>query len=101
MKAAAPARWGRVTLRPLSELSRAEWRTLHGFFRDPELAAWSGAAPTRLPRWLFRWLLLAEEGTERWGFGILDQHGRLIGNAELYDVARGPLGEKAGPRWAS
>ncbi|KEF33203.1 kanamycin resistance protein [Deinococcus sp. RL] len=80
-------RWGRVTLRPLPDLGPEEWATLYRFFRDRELADWNGAKPIRLPEWLFRRIMLEEEATgERAGFGVIDEAGRLIGSAELYDL---------------
>ncbi|MFC4636930.1 GNAT family N-acetyltransferase [Deinococcus hohokamensis] len=85
------ARWGRVTLRPVLALTPAQWRTLHGFFRDRELADWNDARPIRLPEWLFRRIMQEEEKTgERAGFGVLNEHGALIGSAELYDLTPPP-----------
>lgn len=84
---AAGGTWGRVRLKPMLELSSAEWHVLHGFFRDRELADWNDAKPIRLPEWLFRKVMQDEErGGERVGFGILDERGALIGSAELYDL---------------
>lgn len=86
-----PVRWGRVTLKPVLDFTPAEWRTMHGFFRDRELADWNDARPIRLPLWLFRRVMQDEERTgERVGFGLLDEGGRLIGNAELYDLRPAP-----------
>lgn len=85
----AVAAWGRIRLRPIGALSAREWRTMHGYFRDRELADWNGASPIRLPEWLFRRIMLEEEGGgERHTFGIYDEGGRLIGSVELYDLAR-------------
>lgn len=79
--------WGRVRLKPTLQLNRAEWRNLYRYFRDRELADWNGAAPLRLPEWLFRKVMIEEERSqERHGFGILDEHGHLIGSVELYDL---------------
>jgi RimJ/RimL family protein N-acetyltransferase len=80
-----------VTLKPLLDFTPAEWRTLHGFFRNRELADWNDAKPIHLPEWLFRRIMQDEErGGERAGFGILDAHGTLIGSAELYDLRPPP-----------
>jgi RimJ/RimL family protein N-acetyltransferase len=78
---------GRVTLKPLVQLDGSEWRRLHGYFRDRELADWNGAQPIRIPEFLFRRVMIDEErGGERHGFGILDESGGLIGSIELYDL---------------
>ncbi|MFC6617081.1 GNAT family N-acetyltransferase [Deinococcus radiophilus] len=71
----------------LRHLSRVQWQSLHALYRDPELAALNAAEPTRMPLWLFRLLLLAEQGRERVSFGVTLPTGELIGNAELYDFA--------------
>ncbi|SMB93666.1 GNAT family N-acetyltransferase [Deinococcus hopiensis] len=87
----AATRWGRVTLKPVPDLSAAEWRTMYRFFRDRELADWNDARPIRLPEWLFRRVMLEEETTsERVGFGVLSETGELIGSAELYDLRPPP-----------
>jgi RimJ/RimL family protein N-acetyltransferase len=86
--------WGRVTLRPLLELSPGQWRTLHSYFRDRELADWNGADPVRMPEFLFRKVMSEEERTgERHGFGVLNAHGELIGSIELYDLRPPPPGQ--------
>lgn len=78
---------GRVSLKPLLNLTPAEWRVLHSFFRDRELADWNDAKPIRLPEWLFRRVMQDEEHTgERIGFGVMNERGELIGSAELYDL---------------
>lgn len=85
------AGWGRVTLKPVPDFTAAEWSTLYRFFRDRELADWNDAKPIRLPEWLFRRVMLEEEGTgERAGFGVLNETGELIGSAELYDLRPPP-----------
>jgi RimJ/RimL family protein N-acetyltransferase len=82
---------GRVTLKRVVDLSPGEWRTLHSFFRSRELADWNAAKPIRLPEWLFRKIMTEEEQTgERAGFGVLDEAGRMIGSAELYDFRPSP-----------
>ena len=99
------AQAGGVALVHLRDLTRAEWRQLHDLYRSAALAAWNAARPTRLPRWLFRMSLLAEEtGGERAGFGVLSG-GAFIGTAELYDLTpplpaqpeRGTLGVMLAP----
>ncbi|PTA68210.1 GNAT family N-acetyltransferase [Deinococcus arcticus] len=88
---ARPSSGARVTLKPVLEFTAAEWRTLHAFFRSRELADWNDARPIRLPGWLFRRVMQEEERTgERAGFGVLDEQGRLIGSAELYDLRPPP-----------
>lgn len=78
---------GRVTLKPLVQLDGSEWRRLHSYFRDRELADWNGAQPIRIPEFLFRRVMIDEErGGDRHGFGILDESGGLIGSIELYDL---------------
>ena len=80
-----------ITLKPVLQLTPAEWRTLHGFFRNRELAAWNDARPLRMPEWLFRRVMQDEErGGERVSFGLMDEGGRLIGNAEVYDFRPSP-----------
>lgn len=90
---------GRVTLRPLVQLGASEWRRLHGYFRDRELADWNGAQPIRIPEFLFRRVMTDEErGGDRHGFGVLDEHGQLIGSIELYDLRPVP---PAAPKFAT
>ncbi|WP_291426730.1 GNAT family N-acetyltransferase [Deinococcus sp.] len=91
MTSAAYVHYGRVTLKPVLDFTPAEWRTVYRFFRDRELAEWNDAKPIRLPEFLFRKIMKDEEKTgERAGFGVLDEHGKLIGNAELYDFRPSP-----------
>ncbi|GEM47954.1 GNAT family N-acetyltransferase [Deinococcus cellulosilyticus] len=79
-------RYGRVELKRITELTVADWRLMHAFFRDRELADWNGARPVRLPLWLFKRILLEEEQAgDKWGFGIYTE-GRLIGSVELYHL---------------
>lgn len=76
----------RVVLKRIAELSVADWRLMHAFFRDRELADWNGAKPVRLPLWLFKRILLEEEQAgDKWGFGIYTEN-RLIGSVELYHL---------------
>lgn len=86
LMAGAPVGYGRVTLRPVNELSAAQWHAVYRFFRDRELADWNDAKPIRMPEFMFRRVMLEEEqGGDRAGFGVLDEGGEVIGNAELYD----------------
>ncbi|WP_425147714.1 GNAT family N-acetyltransferase [Deinococcus sp.] len=86
--------WGRVTLKPLVQLDSTEWRRLHSYFRDRELADWNGAQPIRIPEFLFRRVMIDEErGGDRHGFGVLDEQRQLIGSIELYDLHPPPPAE--------
>ncbi|MFU8889997.1 MAG: GNAT family N-acetyltransferase [Trueperaceae bacterium] len=79
--------WGRVELRPLTELDRQAWRRLHAHFRDPEIAHLNGTPPSRLPLWLLRRMLRADAARhDRRTFGIFDEHTAYIGTVELYDL---------------
>lgn len=81
------ARWGRVSLKPLKELSPREWRRFYAYFKDREIADWNGARPIRIPEWLFQRIMLDEERAgERFGFGIFNEVGRFIGSVELYEL---------------
>lgn len=81
----------RVRLKPLLDLTPAEWRTVYSFFRDRELADWNDAKPIRLPEFLFRKIMQEEEKSgERAGFVVLDERGEIIGNAELYNFRPSP-----------
>ena len=81
---------GRVTLKPLLELSGREWAKFHSYFRDREIASWNGSGPLRMPLWLFRRVVVGEERSgDRTGFGVLDEEGQFIGSVELYDLAPG------------
>lgn len=80
-----------VTLKPLLDLSKTEWNTLHSLFRNPVLAEWNGAKPLRMPAWIFRMVMRGEERSgDRAGFGLLNEAGQLIGTAELYDFRPSP-----------
>lgn len=78
---------GRAKLRPLNELSGAEWARFHRYFRDREIAEWNGSQPIRMPLWLFKRVVLGEERSgERCGFGIFTENDEFIGSVELYDI---------------
>ncbi len=80
--------WGRVVLKPFAVgLTDEEWRRFYECFRDPEIAAWNGNRPLRMPLWLFKRVVLGElKRGDRLGFGILDEYGEWIGTIELYDM---------------
>jgi RimJ/RimL family protein N-acetyltransferase len=79
--------WGRVELRPLTELDGRAWRRLHAHFRDPEIAHLNGTPPSRLPLWLLRRMLRADAARhDRRTFGIFDERVDYIGTVELYDL---------------
>ncbi len=80
-------RYGRVTLRPLSELDSGAWRRIQAHFRDPEIAHLNGTPPNRMPLWLLKRVLKADaRRTDRTTFGIYDEDDAYIGTIELYDV---------------
>lgn len=84
--------FGRVHLRPLERLGRADWRRVHAHFRDAEIAHLNGTPPNRLPLWLLRRILRADaRRSDRATFGIYDEAGAYIGTAELYEL-RGTSG---------
>lgn len=79
--------WGRVELRPLTQLDRHAWRRLHTHFRDPEIAHLNGTPPSRLPLWLLRRMLRADAARhDRRTFGIFDEQAAYIGTVELYEL---------------
>jgi len=79
--------WGRVELRPLTQLDGRAWRRLHAHFRDPEIARLNGTPPSRLPLWLLRRMLRADAARhDRRTFGIFDEQAAYIGTVELYDL---------------
>lgn len=87
----ADPRFPRVTLKRVLDFTPAEWRVLHGFFRDREMADWNDARPILMPEWIFRRIMQDEEKQgDRAGFGILSESGELIGSAELYDFRPSP-----------
>jgi RimJ/RimL family protein N-acetyltransferase len=85
--AKAPPAYGRVRLRPLTELDALAWRRVAAHFRDPEIAHLNGTPPNRMPLWLLRRVLRADSRrTDRATFGIFDEHDDYIGTVELYDI---------------
>lgn len=79
--------FGRVRLRPLERLERADWKRVQAHFRDAEIAHLNGTPPNRLPLWLLRRILKADaRRSDRATFGIYDETGAYIGTAELYEL---------------
>ena len=80
-------RYGRVSLKPLSELDNIAWRRIHAHFRDPEIAHLNGTPPNRMPLWLLKRVLKADSRrNDRETFGIFDERDDYIGTIELYDI---------------
>ena len=83
-------RYGRVVLKPISELDTAAWRRVHAHFRDPEIAHLNGTPPSRMPLWLLRRVLRADSRrSDRETYGIFDTSEgseSYIGTIELYDI---------------
>ena len=86
----ASMRYGRVVLKPISELDTGAWRRVHAHFRDPEIAHLNGTPPSRMPLWLLRRVLRADSRrSDRETYGIFDtSEGQesYIGTIELYDI---------------
>jgi len=82
--------YGRVLLKPLSELDARAWRRIHEHFRDPEIAHLNGTPPSRMPLWLLKRVLKADSRrSDRETYGIFDVSGggeEYIGTVELYDI---------------
>jgi RimJ/RimL family protein N-acetyltransferase len=88
-RAAPPPCYGRVRLRPLTELDTRAWRRVAAHFRDAEIAHLNGTAPNRMPLWLLRRVLRADaRRSDRATFGIFDERDDYIGTIELYDIRR-------------
>lgn len=93
--------YGRVRLRPITELERGDWRRVAEHFRDPEIAYLNGTPPNRMPVWLLRRVLRADaRRRDRSTYGIFDELGEYIGTIELYDIReeRATLGIIIGQR---
>lgn len=84
--------YGRVTLKPLTELDQEAWRRVYNHFRDPEIAHLNGTPPSRMPLWLLKRILKADSRrSDRATFGIFDVSNGdelYIGTIELYDIRR-------------
>ena len=94
-------RYGRVSLKPLSELDQEAWQRVHQHFRDPEIAHLNGTPPNRMPLWLLKRILKADSRRpDRETFGIFDERHQYIGTIELYDISfnRATLGIIIGER---
>ena len=99
---ASPKR-GEVELRPVNQMSVADWQRFHRYFKDREIAKLHGASPIFLPLWLFKRIVLGEEKSgERIGYAIYVAQS-FIGSVEFYDLNEPPrqavlgilIGEKA------
>ncbi|MCA9837235.1 MAG: GNAT family N-acetyltransferase [Trueperaceae bacterium] len=79
--------FGRVSLRPLSALSKQDWQRIAIHFRDSEIAHLNGTPPNRMPLWFLKRVLKADSRRpDRETFGIYDEHESYIGTIELYDI---------------
>lgn len=79
--------FGRVSLRPLSALSQADWQAIARHFRDTEIAHLNGTPPNRMPLWFLKRILKADSRRpDRETFGIYDEQDSYIGTIELYDI---------------
>ncbi len=80
-------RYGRVSLRPLSELDQKAWRRAQSHFRDAEISHLNGTPPNRMPLWFLKRLLKADSHRpDRATYGIFDEQSDYIGTIELYDI---------------
>ena len=83
---AATAKRGEVELRPVAQMSVADWQRFHRYFKDREIAKLNGASPIFLPLWLFKRIVLGEEKSgERIGYAIYAAQS-FIGSVEFYDL---------------
>lgn len=83
----ADLRFGRVSLRPLSALSKQDWQRIAVHFRDTEIAYLNGTPPNRMPLWFLKRVLKADSRRpDRETFGIYDEQATYIGTIELYDI---------------
>ncbi|MEM7734875.1 MAG: GNAT family N-acetyltransferase [Deinococcota bacterium] len=66
-------RYGRIVLRPLTQLDNKAWRRVHNHFKDPEIAHLNGTPPSRMPLWLLRRVLKADSRrADRQTYGIFN-----------------------------
>jgi RimJ/RimL family protein N-acetyltransferase len=80
-------RYGRVSLRPLSELDQKAWKRVQSHFRDTEISHLNGTPPNRMPLWFLKRLLKADSHRpDRATYGIFDEQSDYIGTIELYDI---------------
>lgn len=79
---------GEVELRPVTQMSVADWQRFHRYFKDREIAKLNGANPIFLPLWLFKRVVLSEEKSgERIGYAIYVAQS-FVGSVEFYDLER-------------
>ncbi len=75
-----------VELRPVTQMSVADWQRFHRYFKDREIAKLNGASPIFLPLWLFKRIVLGEEKSgERIGYAIYVAQS-FVGSVEFYDL---------------
>jgi RimJ/RimL family protein N-acetyltransferase len=80
-------RYGRVCLKPLSELDQKAWKRVQTHFRDTEISHLNGTPPNRMPLWFLKRLLKADSRRpDRATYGIYDERDEYIGTIELYDI---------------
>lgn len=80
-------KYGRISLRPLSELDQKDWKRVHNHFRDPEISYLNGTPPNRMPLWFLKRILKADsQRPDRATYGIFDERDDYIGTIELYDI---------------
>lgn len=88
-RVASPTRF-EVELRPVSQMSVADWQRFHRYFKDREIARLNGARPIFLPLWLFKRVVLGEEKSgERIGYAIYVAQA-FVGSVEFYDLDERP-----------
>ena len=81
---------GEVELRPVKQMSVADWQRFHRYFRDREIAKLNGASPILLPLWLFKRVVLGEDKSgERIGYAIYVAQS-FVGSVEFYDLNEPP-----------
>ncbi len=86
-RAAEYLRYGRVCLKPLSELEQTDWKRVQSHFRDSEISYLNGTPPNRMPLWFLKRLLKADSRrSDRATYGIFDERDEYIGTIELYDI---------------
>ena len=77
---------GEVELRPVTQMTVADWQRFHRYFKDREIAKLNGANPIFLPLWLFKRVVLGEEKSgERIGYAVYVAHS-FVGSVEFYDL---------------
>ncbi len=80
-------RYGRVCLKPLSELNHNDWKRVQTHFRDTEISHLNGTPPNRMPLWFLKRILKADSRRpDRATYGIYDERDEYIGTIELYDI---------------